>query len=251
MNHDQWSSQNDPMTSSAYGLPFLLAAPLVAAVVGGGVAAGGALRRYAERTNVNDIAREAANEQKRTTSLPNSRAEVVPNMMFQGAADTKEAGFIAAFWLHRAGRVALGQGRRQTADRLFADSRAAYSAAARTVFASDDQGEIASILRRAKSQVASTDTAMVTTLDTLSRASSTRNRQQLKAETGPGTTLVQPGRQTAQDLKETGEDLGAGAGWFMRNAVWLVPVVGVSYLAIVLLAARQAPPERSGRRRRA
>ena len=252
MNHDHWSLQNDPMVSSDYGLPFLLAVPLVAGLVGGGVAAGGALRRYAARTNVNDIARMAANEGKKTSSLANSRAETVPNAMFQGAAPTKEAGFIAAFWLYRVARVAQGQGRSGAAARLREDARRTYATAARQIIGgSDDAGEIAAVFAKASRAVASSDTSVETTLLNLGRVSSTRSRKGLVAETGPETTLLAPVKQTATDVGETAEDIKQGAGWFTRNAIWLVPTIGIGYLAVVLLASRAPRAQTRGRSRRA
>jgi len=230
---DTWRRQNDPM-ARGYGalpiLPFLMA---------GGLAVGAGIRRYVDSTNVNDIAWLASREMKLDTPVSKAQATAAPNAMLVGAANARESNYITAFWLHRVGRVALAQGDRAQSARLMREARELYSKASLMFGGSTDQSEIAAPFRYAQRQAAPYSYGIATVLERLAQPRATEFRQGAQRVTSLDQTIIQPGRQTAEDIGETARDTFELGGWLLENSWWLIPAAAVSYFGLVFLAARR------------
>ena len=256
---DMWSAQNDPM-QDGYGFVPLIAG--IALLGTAGWATINAGRTALEATGPNDLARMAQNERDKIDKpLDSIQGDMIRSGMLQGARSTREARYIGSYWLFRTSRVALKQvGGRSAAQRLVSLGDDMYKRGYQ-MSANTDPKAIAKVFTYVQSEVTPYSFAAAELMEKLGSEYSTALRKSYREQTSITNQLFDPVRQTAIDVGEAGERVGAGVAapfrlgnWIGENKFWIIGAgAGLIVLNAILTRGKNkstSTPQPSRRRRR-
>lgn len=239
------------MVGDDYGLFWFVAVPAMLATTGWAI--GSAARIKLDATGTNDIAFEAQKERDKLNRplikdssgyryRDTNESDTVPAMMYVGAKNGAEAGYVSAFWLFRTARMIENKpGTAGVAQSLIDRGDNLYRKAYRGELRDTDRG-IYNVFGSAAQAIYPWSPHIAGTLESLGSKYSSAMRRAYADQTGFTSTLIRP---AAQSVKDTGEVLiapgravgdaaravGSFKDWINENK-WLI-FAGIGGLIIV------------------